>query len=275
MADIVEFVNDKNTSDETSFEQLAQAIPGLDGIQALAGVLDLSDEDFNAMRPILIEELEKGFNNSNDKYNLALAFNMSGLSTAELRETFNKVVEKIDTDFAQYDEERRNFLKQVLAMMINSLETGKATHNRIIRIPIQLCKEDAKIPTYAHDGDAGCDVYALEDYTVEPNQTMVIPLGFKVAVPYGYELQIRPRSGMSSKTKIRIANAPGTVDSSFRGEVGVIIDNIASRPFYIVKGQRIAQMVLSEVPVASFYKVDDVSKFNTDRAEKGFGSSGE
>lgn len=271
MADIIEFTPDKP---ENSFDQLVNAMPGLDGIQALAGILDLSDTDFEAMRPILLEELEKGFNNSNDKYNLALAFNMTGMSNAELRNTFDEVIKKIDEDFSQYDEKRRNFLKQILSMMINSLETGKATHNRIVRIPIELCKEGAKIPTYAHDGDAGCDVYALDDYTVEPNQTMVIPLGFKVAVPFGYELQIRPRSGMSAKTKIRIANAPGTIDSSFRGEVGVIIDNIADRPFYIVKGQRVAQMVLSEVPVASFYTVDSVEKFTTDRAEKGFGSSG-
>lgn len=271
MADIIEFTPDKP---ENSFDQLVNAMPGLDGIQALAGILDLSDTDFEAMRPILLEELEKGFNNSNDKYNLALAFNMTGMSNAELRNTFDEVIKKIDEDFSQYDEKRRNFLKQILSMMINSLETGKATHNRIVRIPIELCKEGAKIPTYAHDGDAGCDVYALDDYTVEPNQTMVIPLGFKVAVPFGYELQIRPRSGMSAKTKIRIANAPGTIDSSFRGEVGVIIDNIVDRPFYIVKGQRIAQMVLNEVPVASFYMVDSVEKFTTDRAEKGFGSSG-
>lgn len=271
MADIVEFTDNKETN---SFDELANSIPGLEGIQALAGVLDLSDADFEALRPILLEELEKGFNNSNDKYNLALAFNMSGLSTAELRATFEGVLNKIDEDFSQYDEQRRSFLKQILAMMINSIETGKATHNRIIRIPIELCKEGAKVPTYAHDGDAGCDVYALDDYTVEPNQTMVIPLGFKVAVPFGYELQIRPRSGMSAKTKIRIANTPGTIDSGFRGEVGAIIDNIADRPFYIVKGQRIAQMVLSEVPVASFYTVDSVEKFTTDRAEKGFGSSG-
>ena len=271
MADIIEFTPDKP---ENSFDQLVNAMPGLDGIQALAGILDLSDADFEAMRPILLEELEKGFNNSNDKYNLALAFNMTGMSNAELRNTFDEVIKKIDEDSSQYDEKRRNFLKQILSMMINSLETGKATHNRIVRIPIELCKEGAKIPTYAHDGDAGCDVYALDDYTVEPNQTIVIPLGFKVAVPFGYELQIRPRSGMSAKTKIRIANTPGTIDSSFRGEVGVIIDNIADRPFYIVKGQRIAQMVLSEVPVASFYTVDSVEKFTTDRAEKGFGSSG-
>ena len=89
MADIVEFTDNKETN---SFDELANSIPGLEGIQALAGVLDLSAADFEALRPILLEELEKGFNNSNDKYNLALAFNMSGLSTAELRATFEGVL---------------------------------------------------------------------------------------------------------------------------------------------------------------------------------------
>lgn len=272
MAEIIELTDEP--VEETSFDKLVEQIPGLDGIQALTAILELDDKQFEAMRPIVLEELEKGFNNSNDKYNLALAFNMSGLSTTELRAAFDATIEKIDTEFSAYDEPRRNFLKQVILMMVNSLETGKAAHNRIVRIPIQLCKEGAHIPTYAHDGDAGCDVYSLEDYTIEPNQTALLPLGFKVAIPMGYELQIRPRSGMSSKTKLRIANSPATIDSSYRGEVGVIIDNISSRPCYIVKGQRIAQMVLNEVPAASFYEVDDVSKFETDRAEKGFGSSG-
>ena len=79
---------------------------------------------------------------------------------------------------------------------------------------------------------------------------------------------------MSSKTKIRVANAPGTIDAGYRGEVGVILDNIGDYPYYITKGQKVAQMVLKEVPVASFYKVEDISVFSSERGEGGYGSSG-
>ena len=261
-------------TEDYKFELLPEDIPELEGIGALVAMLDLEDEEFESMKPLLLEELEKGFNNSNDKYNLAFALNASGRSVAELRTIFNGVIESIDTKFPQYNESRRDFLKQVFSMMVNCMETGKALHNRIIRIPIELCHPDAHLPTYAHDTDAGCDVYCLDDYTVEPHQTMILPLGFKVAIPNGYELQMRPRSGMSAKTKIRIANAPGTIDAGYRGEVGVIVDNIGDYPYYITKGQKVAQMVLKEVPVASFYQVDNISAFESDRGEGGYGSSG-
>ena len=117
-------------------------------------------------------------------------------------------------------------------------------------------------------------MYALDDYTVEPHQTMMIPLGFRVAIPKGYELQMRPRSAMSLKTKIRVANAPGTIDSNYRGEVGLIIDNIGTYPFYITKGMRVAQMVLNEVPLASFMEVKSIDENETNRGSGGFGSSG-
>lgn len=274
--DIVELTDDDVMSEEDMkfFEDLVKSAPGMDGIELLGSLISLPDKEFNALRPLVLEEMEKAFNNSNDKYQLALALNMSGQSVEQLHETLNQLSTEIDEKFASYSEDRRDFLKQMISMIANSMETGKACHNRIIRIPIELCREGAHIPTYAHDGDSGCDVYALDDYTIPAWQTMTLKLGFKVAIPFGYELQMRPRSGMSAKTKLRIANAPGTLDSSYRGEVGVIIDNISDRPFYIVKGQRIAQMVLQEVPVASFYQVDKVDELETKRGEGGFGSSG-
>lgn len=269
--DVIQFPEQE---EQNILDMLVNMLPNLDGLQALTAVLDLPDREFDSFMPIVLEELEKGFNNSNDKYNLALALNMSGKTNAELRQLFTAVIETIDTEFEQYDEKRKGFLKQVIGMLMNCLERGTGLHERIIQIPIQLCHENAKMPTYAHDGDAGCDVYALDDYTIEPHQTIIIPLGFKVAVPAGYELQLRARSGMSARTKLRLANGVGTIDSGFRGEVGVIFDNISERPCYISKGQRIAQMVLSAVPVASFYEVDSVEAYESSRGEGGYGSSG-
>jgi dUTP pyrophosphatase len=87
--------------------------------------------------------------------------------------------------------------------------------------------ENVNEPYYAHPTDAGVDVCAAEDVIIAPGETKIVRTGIKVAIPEGYELQVRPRSGMSAKTKLRVANTPGTIDSGYRGEIGVIIDNIS------------------------------------------------
>ena len=256
-----------------AFRDLQEAIPGLEGIESLLLLLNLPDSDFEALAPIMLEELEKGFNNSNDKYSLALALNQSGMGVDELDRTLHNAIESIDNNFADYSEKKRDFLKQIFNMLVNSMETAKALRHRIIRVPIELCHENARIPTYANDGDAGCDIYALDDYTLEPHSTTILPTGLKMAIPAGYEMQIRPRSGMSAKTKIRVANTPGTIDSGYRKEIGIIFDNIGDHPFYIVKGQRIAQFVLNEIPTASFYTVSNIDEYESER-KGGFGSTG-
>jgi dUTP pyrophosphatase len=86
--------------------------------------------------------------------------------------------------------------------------------------------EEAKVPTYARAGDAGLDVYAIEEMDIKPGETIIAKTGIKVVVPRGYELQVRPKSGRSAKSKLRVANAPGTIDSGYRDEIGIILENI-------------------------------------------------
>jgi dUTP pyrophosphatase len=93
-------------------------------------------------------------------------------------------------------------------------------------------------------------------------------------IPKGYEGQVRPRSGLSAKTKIRVANTPGTIDSNYRGEVCILVDNYGSAPFIIKKGDRIAQMVFNKVPTADFVEGEVESEEDNTRGDKGFGSSG-
>lgn len=103
----------------------------------------------------------------------------------------------------------------------------RLTPSEPINVKIKRLHPDAVIPTQAHANDAGFDLYAVEDTVIEPGETVLIKTGIAVQLPPGYELQVRPRSGISLKTKLRVANAPGTVDASFTGEVGIIIDNIS------------------------------------------------
>lgn len=104
-----------------------------------------------------------------------------------------------------------------------------------MNIPVKFKRlhPDAATPQYAHDGDSGFDLTATEDVIIEPGATAIVPTGLAFEIPAGFELQVRPRSGISAKTKLRVANAPGTVDRNFRGEVGVIIDNINTSMYEI------------------------------------------
>lgn len=146
----------------------------------------------------------------------------------------------------------------------------------MIKVLLQKLHKDVKTPFYATTGSAGMDVCAYlpsKDYTsVMPNKTKVIPTGIKVSIPVGFEMQVRPRSGLSLKTKLRIANAPGTVDSDYRGEVGVIIENISEEKVVINHGDRIAQLIFAPVEQAAFIEVESLDE--TERGEGGFGSTG-
>ena len=129
------------------------------------------------------------------------------------------------------------------------------------------------MPSYAHDGDAGADIRAslAEPMTIEPHTWKAVPTGLFANIPYGYEIQIRPRSGLSLKTNLRIANAPGTIDAEYRGEVGVIVENTGNLTATISKGDKIAQMVVMPVPMIKWEEVDELSQ--TSRGEGGYGST--
>jgi len=143
----------------------------------------------------------------------------------------------------------------------------------MVDVKIKQLHVDAVIPTYAHEGDAGADLYSIERVILNPNETKIIKTGLSVELPKGYEWQIRPRSGMSVKTQLMVSNSPGTVDERYRGEVGVIMFNPTPKTIKIDKGTRIAQAVLKEVPRANFVIVGELS--TTERGEGGFGSTGE
>jgi len=151
-------------------------------------------------------------------------------------------------------------------------------NNNMIEIAVEICREGVTLPDYARLHDAGMDVCAACDVDISSGETEIIPTGLKVAIPEGYEIQVRPRSGMSFKTPLRIPNSPGTIDAGYRDEIGIIMWNSAdssnnTQPYHIAKGDRIAQLVLCQVPRIKFKMVDDVSRIGNNRGG-GFGSSG-
>jgi len=141
-------------------------------------------------------------------------------------------------------------------------------------VKIELISEHAKLPKLATKHSAGADLYAanVTPLVVEPLSRVLIPLGFKMQLPVGYEAQIRPRSGLAFKKGITIANAPGTIDADYRGEVMVMLINLSETDFEVNKGDRIAQMVIAEVPSIDYISVDGLD--STERGAGGFGSTG-
>ena len=146
------------------------------------------------------------------------------------------------------------------------------TNNMKLEVSVQKLCDEAVIPQYAHEGDAGVDLYSRIDHELKPGERFLIPTGLKMAIPHGYEGQVRPKSGLALKSGITVLNTPGTVDAPYRGEVGVIVINHDKNSYQIRKGEKIAQMIFNEIKYANFKIVDSLD--STSRGEGGYGSTG-
>lgn len=280
---------------QSTMEELKNINPELGGFEEIAVLLAMPEEQFALIAPVFLRELEKSFNNVNDQMAMVQAMNIAGVKAEDAEKEYLAICEAIDSQMAEdLSAQKRNFIKQMLAITYNAVNEAEGITKRHVLIPIEYCHPDAKMPTYAHLTDAGMDVYLTEDVTIHPGETKLIPTGIKVALPLGYELQVRPKSGRSLKSKLRISNTPGTIDAGYRDEIGIIVDNIdqvikggeldeAGRLTGILwgsditlsKGEKIAQLVLSEVPKAVFYEVESVSTIENDGRNGGFGSTGD
>ncbi|MGB7654425.1 MAG: dUTP diphosphatase [Novosphingobium sp.] len=143
-------------------------------------------------------------------------------------------------------------------------------------IPVRVKRlphgEGLELPAYATAGAAGMDVLAAEDVTIAPGMRHAVATGLAVAIPEGFEIQVRPRSGLALKYGITVPNTPGTIDSDYRGELKVILINLGSDPFEIRRGDRVAQLVLAPVTRATWLLADELDE--TARGAGGFGSTG-
>ena len=144
------------------------------------------------------------------------------------------------------------------------------------RVPVQIKRlphgDGLALPAYATGGAAGMDVLSAEDVVLAPGTRHAVATGFAVAIPEGYEIQVRPRSGLALKHGISLPNTPGTIDSDYRGELKVILINLGAEAFAIARGDRIAQLVLAPVTLAAWQEVEELD--DTARGAGGFGSTG-
>lgn len=295
---VVESQRSQSEQKKFEFEKFIKALqevnPEMGGFDELGAMLALPEEHFAILAPIFLAELEKGLHNVNDQMVMIQSMNLVGLKAENVGEMYEAIYAEIDSKMGDIlSHQKRDFLKQMLGITYNALAEAEGVAKKTILIPIEYCNSNAKMPTYAHLTDSGMDVYALDDITIAPGETKLIPTGIKVAIPAGYELQVRPKSGRCLKTKLRVANTPGTIDAGYRDEIGIIVDNIEpfiksadidengrlynvvfGTSYTIGKGEKFAQLVLCEVPKAAFYQVESVSKIDNDGRKGGFGSTG-
>ncbi len=263
-------------------------------LQEFLTLFSMDEDNFKLLAPGILQSYQQIVNNPNDKLALVQTLNAAGVFAEDLVANFASLNDEIDK-VEDLSQEKKDFLKQMIATLINAVQETEGIAKRIIEVPIELCHPDAKIPQYAHESDSGLDIFAIEDVTIHPGETKLIPTGIKVALPPGYELQVRPKSGRALKTKLRVANTPGTIDAGYRDEIGVIVENVEppikditydfdqygmplitsivhGSDYFISKGEKFAQLVLSEVPKTAFFRVDSVGEIGENRGG-GFGST--
>ena len=236
-------------------------------------IINLPDSIFDNMYDTLITTLSDTLDSESfQKKVLTNLKTIPNIDIAAEKKEVAKLIEEIKAD-ESISEKKREFLSVLLSKaVVATLDLYEVPRERI-SVEIQKLSDTAKLPEYAHPTDAGADVFSSEDVTIVAGETKIIKTGLKVAIPIGYEIQVRPRSGLSAKTGIRVANAPGTIDSAYRGEIGIILHNTSTTPYEIKTGDKIAQLIISPVPMIKWKEVATISD-DTDRSTGGFGSSG-
>jgi dUTP pyrophosphatase len=184
-------------------------------------------------------------------------------------------IEMLRKEFGIEDTESQEDLNNTFGIDFESLQDQLDIISKTKNIQIELLTEDAVFPEYAYPTDSGFDLYSTKEITLEPFGRSLIPTGLKLSFDIGYEIQVRPKSGLALKQGLTVLNTPGTVDSGYNGEIMVIVFNTNPKPFTVEKGMKIAQAVLCPVINGKYVNLQLVDKIeNKDRGANGFGSTG-
>ena len=184
-------------------------------------------------------------------------------------------IESLRKEFGIEDTESQEDLNNTFGIDFGSLQDQLDVISKTKNIQIELLNEDAVFPEYAYPTDSGFDLYSTEEVKLTPFGRALVPTGLKLSFDIGYEIQVRPKSGLALKQGITVLNTPGTVDSGYNGEIMVIVFNTNQTEFTIPKGMKIAQAVLCPVVNGKYVNLQLVDKIeDKDRGANGFGSTG-
>jgi dUTP pyrophosphatase len=266
-------------------------------IDTFAQILALPDEEFKTFSQLFLDTLEKELTDPKNISTIQIIFKNSGIDVENFVDSADDLCESLKEKYGKdLGEDRIDFLVKMVILFKNAVRANGNLGKKIVTIQVEKCSEDTKIPTYARVGDAGMDIYSTEEVTLAPGEKKLIGTGIKVAIPEGYEIEVVPKSGIALKTGLKVSNSPGTIDSGYRDEIKVIIENsepsikdieytfdnngnpviksiLHGKSYTIEKGQKIAQIILKEVPMINFQEVKNISEISGDRGG-GFGSTG-
>ena len=194
----------------------------------------------------------------------------------KIREEIEKQFEKIQSELGiEPDEEYQKELEDMLGLSFEDMEKEINNIAKLRAIKVELVHEDAVLPKYAYPSDSGFDLHATEEVIIGPFGRALIPTGLKVSFEEGYEIQVRPKSGLAIKQGLTVLNTPGTVDQGYTGEIQVIVFNTNNTTVTIPKGMKVGQGVLCPVVQGKYVSVEQVGQVeDKDRGNNGFGSTG-
>lgn len=260
----------ENFSFDTSIKDLIESINQL---------MEIPDEKLNEPQVEMILGAFKGAFTPQIKEEAIVELvkqmkNDGNFNLNEQLEAMEDVVTDLLSNYENVSPLKEKLVRGIFSLFTDLMvEAGERLGKYDTLVYFELTHPNAKIPTYAHDTDAGADVYAPEDITIQPNaRGQMVDVGFKMAMMPGWFMDVRPRSGLSYKTTMRISNAPGTIDADYRNNVGILIDNFSDEPIQIKAGDRIAQFVLNRVYHFGAKQVDSVDNIGNNR-NGGFGST--
>ena len=194
----------------------------------------------------------------------------------KIREEIEKQFKKIQSEMGiQPDEEYQKELEDMLGLSFEDMEKEINNIAKLRTIKVELVHEDAVLPKYAYPSDSGFDLHATEEVIIGPFGRALIPTGLKVSFEEGYEIQVRPKSGLAIKQGLTVLNTPGTVDQGYTGEIQVIVFNTNNTTVTIPKGMKVGQGVLCPVVQGKYVSIEQVGQVeDKDRGNNGFGSTG-
>lgn len=268
-------------------------------VKAFSSLMSLDDEKFMVVAADVLENFYTSFKDPQIQLGIAQNLSIQGVAAEDMMDELADIAERLQTNLdGKVSQIKIDFFKSILGIVANALGENERISRRVVSVPIQRLSNEIKLPEYAHTTDSGLDVFALDDYTIDPGEIKIIPTGLRVALPKGYEIQVRAKSGLSARTHMRVANGIGTIDESYHDEIGIILENnepaikdiaydfdnethrpiitsiLHGSPVYITKGQKIAQLVLAEIPRISWQEVNDITLYGAEDRQGGFGSTG-
>lgn len=252
-------------------------IPELQAIfSTIQDVLDLPDSSINAQT---VDYMSESLNNYVKGADIKQAIEVMKDSNVSVEE-YKAEAERLKEQFTEYvgaiqcSDAKKQIIDKIVGAFLDVMDDAIHKIKYDITLPFVLCNEDAKLPTYAHDTDSGADVYAPAMIRIPAHSLSTkVPTGLKLALPRGWEIQIRMRSSVAMKTGLRLSNSIATIDQDYRGELILLFDNFSDEDYIINMGDRIAQLVLNKT---YHFEAEEVKAFEdtTERSEGGFGSSG-